>query len=164
MITKEEANRRAKFFYEKLFELKFPYTVELLCNDEIESFLEAYAKDNQIFKQYAGPTGGLFICPEEGDGEEGDVCIIINTSNCIDPLIFNMTLIHELTHCALWWQGYDYMDGQKDFENKLKELKLSSNWDITWTGPDKKVLKKEEDKEVMLYYENLYQAHLQKEG
>ena len=34
---------------------------------------------------------------------------------------------HELVHYALWKQEQGYLDGEKDFENKLKELNIRSN-------------------------------------
>lgn len=34
---------------------------------------------------------------------------------------------HELVHYALWKQEQGYLDGEKDFESKLKELNIRSN-------------------------------------
>ena len=38
-------------------------------------------------------------------------------------------LLHELTHYYCWYLGYDYHDGDKQFEDKFKEFGFPSNFD-----------------------------------
>lgn len=55
------------------------------------------------------------------------ICI----SNAIkkDELVVVGTLLHELTHYYCWYLGYDYSDGDRQFEKKLKEFGFPSNFD-----------------------------------
>ena len=45
------------------------------------------------------------------------------------PLYLTGSLLHELAHYWCWHTGREYHDGNDDFEAKLKELGLPSNYD-----------------------------------
>lgn len=159
-MNKKEATNRAKFFSEYLFGLKAVPPIELLSDKKMEEFMEERAKDNQIFQRRSCPINGCFLCDEVGTSVQDDCNIYINTSVCNTIEQFNSTLIHELTHYALWWQGLEYRDGEKDFERKLKELGLTSNYDSTWV--DGKRVRKVGDLDKINSYEEAYQEFVNK--
>ena len=57
--------------------------------------------------------------------------IVIRISNIIkrNDLLVVGTLLHELTHYYCWYLGFDYHDGNRQFEEKLKEFGFPSNFD-----------------------------------
>lgn len=55
-----------------------------------------------------------------------------------EPLQILGILLHELTHYWCWYCGYDYGDGNREFENKLKELGLPSNLDYGFQKENRK--------------------------
>ena len=61
-----------------------------------------------------------------------------------DPLRLVGVIMHELTHYWCWYCGYEHSDGSIEFERKLKELGLPSNW--THVG-----YKKEEKKWIDIF-------------
>lgn len=159
-MNKKEATNRAKFFSEYLFGLKAVPPIELLSDKKMEEFMEECAKSSQVFQKRSCPINGCFVCEDVGTSVKDDCNIYINTTICSTIEQFNSTLIHELTHYALWWQGRDYRDGEKDFESKLKELGLTSNFDSEWI--DGKRVRKVGDLDKLNSYEEAYQEHLNK--
>ena len=93
--------------------------------------------DSQFYlKRYDEHVGGSF-CPAERHEN-------LFYDRPIPPIILNEAFVyavvkfgdfeiirtiveHELVHYALWKQERGFFDGEKDFENKLKELNIRSN-------------------------------------
>ena len=57
--------------------------------------------------------------------------IVIRISDSIKrkDLVVVGTLLHELTHYYCWYLGFDYHDGNRQFEMKLREFGFPSNFD-----------------------------------
>ena len=164
MISQKEATSRAKFFYKAIFGMNLIYPVKILKDSEIEEIMRIRAEDSQIFsKRLTSVHGYFWHVEDEGVGDPEEAEIIINRKRCNDVNKFNSTLIHELTHCALWWQGYEYDDGEYDFEKKLTELGLPSNYSHDYSKKSANPDKKEPTKEVMEKYENMYREHLRRQ-
>ena len=159
-ITAKEAEDRAKFFYKHLFGMNLIYPVVILDNDEMDRKLHEYQLQNmQMPKRHSDINGIFYRHAEEGVGKPSEATIYINENRCKDIDKFNGTLIHELIHCGLWWQGLEYDDGQPDFERKLREAGLYSNWSYDYSKEEKDhtYSKKEGDPAAMERYERLYQ-------
>ena len=155
MIRKREAKQRAKFFAEYLFNFKTIPQIELVSNQGMENILKEWAQDHQVFERRSSPVLGLCMHADEGTSEVDDCTIYINTTLCKTVDQFNSTLIHELLHYILWWQGYDSDDGEQEFESRLKALGLSSNYDVVYEG--KKRSKKPCDVSKLAEYEEAFQ-------
>ncbi len=88
---------------------------------------------NYEYSQYVEVAEGL-VC-ELGTPSWTDplnhptLYIVISKSLRTSPMRLVGTLLHELAHYWCWYCGYDYHDGNRDYENKLKSLGLPSNWD-----------------------------------
>ena len=162
MISQKEANDRARFFYKHLFGMDLIYPVVILSNDEFEEIMEIESLETQIFQKRTTDVNGMFRHAEFGSGFADEATIYINKKRCYSKNKFNSTLIHELAHCALWWQGLEFDDGQPDFERKLQELGLPSNWNHNYVKRNSKIVskgKKEASEEVMNKYEEMYQNY-----
>lgn len=55
--------------------------------------------------------------------------IVISNTIKKNELIVVGTLLHELTHYYCWYLGFDYHDGNRQFEMKLREFGFPSNFD-----------------------------------
>lgn len=159
-MTLTEATQRAKFFANYLFGFNIIPPIQLVTDEEMEEYMEARAKDDQIFKKRSSPINGCFCCSDLGTSVVDDCFIYINKTMCNTIEQFNSTCIHELLHYVLWWQGLDYEDGCHTFESKLKELGLSSNYDMEWI--DGRYIRKVGDLDKIHAYEAAYQDSLKK--
>lgn len=155
MINQSEANKRAKFFYNYLFGMKFIYKVRLVTQKELDRIEERYVRDNNLIERVGGCFGMFNTYSEYGSGDPAEASILISKSRCNSVIDFNETLIHELIHCGLWYQGREYEDGQDDFEHMLASCGLYSNWALMHEGADGRPLKGDPDK--LAEYERLYQ-------
>ena len=161
MITQKEANERAKFFYKQLFGMNLVYPVVLLSNKEMEEYIAEFSAQHQVFMKRVGDINGVFFHTDDcGIGDPNEATIYVNKNRCKDVNLFNGTLIHELIHCGLWWQGLEYDDGQPDFEKRLREAGLYSNCEFDYSkdaDKDHFYHKKEGSNVVMAMYEKQYQ-------
>jgi hypothetical protein len=60
--------------------------------------------------------------------------IIINQAIQRNRLKTVAALLHELTHYWAWYLGFEYEDGSKDFEDKLRMLDLPSSYSHKFTS------------------------------
>lgn len=127
-----EKNYLTKEKWEKLREELNLYAIEFFKRNfpYIEWDSQFYLKRND------GYVGGSF-CPAERHENlfydrpippitlnEAFVYAVVKFG---DFEIIRTIVEHELVHYALWKQEQGYLDGEKDFESKLKELNIRSN-------------------------------------
>ena len=130
---KVEENYLTKENWDKLREELNLYAVEFLKRN----FPYITWAGQFYLKRYDEYVGGSF-CPAERHENllfdkpippitlnETYVYAVIKFS---DFEIIRTIIEHELVHYALWKQEQGYLDGEKDFESKLKELNIRSNY------------------------------------
>ena len=164
-IDYTEVKNRAKFFGEKIFGFKVIPKIVLLTDSRMEQELKEYAQATQVFKKRDTPIYGYFSSISElGTGEEDERRIAVNRTMCKSILDIDAVLIHELCHYSLWWQGLEYHDGEVDFERKLKELGLNSNYRHLYING--KSIHLLGDEHRLFEYEEMYQnsLHSTKQG
>ena len=157
MISKKEFEKMADYFRQKYFDNipKIPYKVvaDTNINKGVDaSFVieqnEDYDEDNDELLnspeyskrvEFADGFGFDYGNPSWIDPlNHPKMYIEIRRSLLSDELKLVGVLLHELTHYWCWYCGYDHTDGSKQFEDKLKELKLPSNWEHAGFIKDKK--------------------------
>ncbi len=119
------------------------------------------ADGNGIYQKREHPVLGFFTHSGLGVDHKKDGHIVLNESLLKTEDEITQTLIHELLHFSLWWQGYDSNDGSPDFENRLKELGLPSDYDITWDD-DGNCMRKLANREKMASYIGAYHEYVRK--
>ncbi len=148
MITKKEFEQMTDFFRRTYFDGIPSIPCKLLAKSNFEKGVDA----NFIIEQnedYDESQDELLDSPEyrtrvdiaEGFGFEyghyswedplnhPNLYIEVQADLKTDPLKLVGVLLHELTHYWCWYCGYEHADGAKEFEAKLKELGLPSNWE-----------------------------------
>lgn len=158
-MTNRQAEDRAKFFANYLFDFTSVPEIEVVTQKEIFEILEEQMLETGVIEKFEDAPSGMFFHTEYGYGDDDECTIYINKAKCKTVEQFNGTLIHELLHYVLWWQGYDSDDGEKDFEDGLKKLGLASNYDLQW-DENKKCSKRPNDSVKLAEYETAYQEYL----
>lgn len=127
-----EENYLTKEKWEKLREELNLYAIEFF-----ERNFPYIEWDSQFYlKRYDEYVGGSFCPAERHENLFFDKPTPPITLNEVfvyavvkfgDFEIIRTIVEHELVHYALWKQEQGYIDGEKDFESKLKELNIRSN-------------------------------------
>lgn len=81
------------------------------------------------YREYGGIGYTSSYDPEYTDVlHKPEPYIILNETIKRNKKMITSVLLHELVHYWCWYLGYDHHDGDKQFENKIKELGLRSNF------------------------------------
>lgn len=183
MVTLEELQDMADFFSKHLFGIRYKgeidfmdskfeddYTGELKKNPFIGSF--EHHENSFDTDLESDDCFDLGICRGEDEYTRDceyvydykpnveDCSIYISKSIKTDRLRVIDTLLHELIHFTLWYQGLDHKDGEYQFEQALKKYGISSNYDRVFDGKTKK-WKDTPNLEKLKEYENMYIAYVQ---
>ena len=174
MISEKELQSRAEFFSKHLFGIKYRGNI---------FYVSKTVEDDYTGKEIKNPYLGSFCHNDDpwdldldtddyGDCSQYDEYLeyIPAYANCDieisdklanDVLRLNDVLLHELIHFILWYQGLDYMDGQKQFEDTLKKYGITSNYGSVFNTVTKK-WEYEIDTNQMQKYEDMYQDYIKK--
>ena len=180
-ITIEELQSMTEFFSKQLLGIRYKgeiefmsskfeddYTGELRKNPFLGSFEHhENSYDIDIDNDDCFDVG---ICHGENDivYEDYPINYKPNTEDCTiyisesireDKLRLIDTLLHELIHFKLWYQGLDYKDGDYQFEQALKEYGVSSNYDRVFDYKAKR-WKEVVNIDKIKTYEQLYQNYI----
>lgn len=168
----EELIDRAQFFSKELLGIPYNYDVRFATRDD-EDFLEmVFGKDHVrgSFIAYGYGIGNesyrhvlIKHGVDENDAENAEEAYILLSPHLQrSHMDLNCVLIHELIHHKLWYLGYDFNDGDPDFEKEVCRLKVSSNYFGKHFDQVKKKWIKDtspDQKEQLQKYEAMYQKY-----
>ena len=128
MLYKDkELNQMASVFTTELFKIPWMYTAYYSDHILKDGMLGTFAVNLDIHKKEPLGECGSIVYPDGVTSPEAYLVI----ADCLrepDQLLrFYDTLIHELIHYECWYKGYEWKDGELDFENELKKYGISSN-------------------------------------
>ncbi len=173
MITKKEFDQMTSFFLKTYFDSIPLIPCKLVAKKNFEKGVTAnfVLEQNEDYDMddddlLHSPEYGKRVNISEGFGfdygaqswedplNHPKVYIEVTTGLKEEPLRLVGTLLHELTHYWCWYCGYDHSDGTKQFENKLKELGLPSNWEhSTFIKSEKKWIDSFDYTTMQKYYD-----------
>ena len=144
-------------FFEKGVDASFYITQNDNYDEDEDDLLNSY-EYSQTRVDLADGFGFEYGDPSWTDPlNKPKLSIVIKESLLAEPLRFVGTLLHELTHYWCWFCGYEHSDGKPQFEGKLKELGLPSNWEHRFIKSTKQWVDDFDYSKVQPYYDDFLQ-------